>query len=75
MFIPDPKISIPKPGSKRHRIPDPQQRIYLFLTQKVITKLSEIGSWTLFSPDPDFFIPDLDPGDKKNTGYRIRNTV
>jgi hypothetical protein len=49
MCIPDPAdpdFSITDPGSKRHRIPnpDPQQRIYVFLTQKIVTKLSEILS-------------------------------
>jgi hypothetical protein len=37
-------LSIPDPGSERHRIPDldPQQRTEVFLTQNIETKLSEI---------------------------------
>ncbi len=44
MFIPDPNGSIPDAGSKRYRItdPDPQQRIQVFLNQKIVTKLLEI---------------------------------
>jgi hypothetical protein len=37
MFIPDPNFSIPDPGSKKFRIPDPHQR---FLTQNIVYKLS-----------------------------------
>jgi hypothetical protein len=46
MFIPD--FSIPDPGSK---IPDPHQRIYVFLTQKTVSKISEKLSG-MFIPDP-----------------------
>jgi hypothetical protein len=39
-----PNLKIPDPESKGHRIqdPDPQQKILVFLTQKIQTKLSEI---------------------------------
>ncbi len=37
--IQDHNFSIPDPRSKKHRIPDPQQRIKVFLTQKIVTKL------------------------------------
>ncbi len=66
----------PDPGSKRFRIPDPRKRIKIFLTQKIVYKLSEIW-FGMFIPDPDldFFthagsriqwskrhqIPDPDP--------------
>jgi hypothetical protein len=63
-------FSIPDPGSKRFRIPDPNQRI---LTQK-ITKLSKIRSG-LFIQDPDpgsrFFNHPESRG-QKGTGSRIR---
>jgi hypothetical protein len=44
MFMPDPNIFIPDPGPKWHRIPDqdPQQRVEVFLTQKIVNKLLEI---------------------------------
>jgi hypothetical protein len=91
MFIPYPGyeffFSIPDTGSKRFRIPDPYQRIQVFLTQKFVSKLSEIWSG-MFILDPDlvFFtsrIPDPgiekapDPGSRgqKGTGSRIRNNL
>ncbi len=45
--IPDPEskgFRIPDPESKRFQIldPDPHQRIEVFLTQKIVSKLSEI---------------------------------
>jgi hypothetical protein len=42
MFIPDPNY--PSPGPKRFRIPDPDphQRVLTFLTQKIVSKLSDI---------------------------------
>ncbi len=48
MFIPD-------PGSKRFQVPDldPHKRIEVFLTQKIVYKLSEISSG-MFIPDPDY---------------------
>ncbi len=65
MFIPDPNISNPDPGSASKNL-----RI---LTQKTVSKLSEIWSG-LFIPDPDpEFLPIPDPGVKK--APRIRNTV
>jgi hypothetical protein len=49
MFIPDPESEffpsqILDPGSKRFRIPDPDphKRIVVFLTQKTVSKLSEM---------------------------------
>ncbi len=50
MFFPDPKISnlgsrvkkIPDLGSRFKKFPDPHQRIHVFLTQKIVSKLSEI---------------------------------
>jgi hypothetical protein len=57
-------------------IPDPHQRS--ILTQKIVSKLSEI-LFGLFIPEPDpYFLPILDPasGGQKGTGsrFRIRNT-
>ncbi len=56
---PGPRIwisSIPDPGSKSFRIPDPDphQIILSILTQKIVSKLSEKRS--------EIFIPDPDPG-------------
>jgi hypothetical protein len=44
MFVPDQNFSTPDPGSRRFRIPDqdPHQRIKAFLTQKIVSELSEI---------------------------------
>jgi hypothetical protein len=47
---------IPDPGSKRFRIPDPgsgsaSEKLSIFLTQKIVSKLSEICSG-IFIPDP-----------------------
>ncbi len=52
-------------------IPDPHQNIVSILTQKIVSKLSEIWSG-LFIPDPDF-LPIPDPESKRNR-IRIRNT-
>ncbi len=59
------------------KIPDPHQRIYVFLTQKS-DKFSKVRSGALI-PDPEswiriFSIPDPDPGSRgqKSTGSRIR---
>jgi hypothetical protein len=68
MFIPEPNFSIPDPGSKQQRIPvlDPQQRVYVFLTQKNVIKLFKVfGMFLKWSPDPDYFpswVPDQDRG-------------
>jgi hypothetical protein len=67
MFIPDKKDSTDL---------DPHKRIEVFLTQKIVYKLSEISSGMVI-PDPDFeFLPIQDPGSRsqKGTGSRIRNT-
>jgi hypothetical protein len=44
MFIPDPFFSIPDPGSRVKKIPDPRAGLknLSILTQKVVSKLSEI---------------------------------
>ncbi len=79
MFIPDPNFSIPDPGSRVKNISDPgsgsaSKNLSIFLTQKIVSKLSEIWS-RMFSPDPDLhFLPIPDPGSRgqKGTGSRIR---
>jgi hypothetical protein len=58
-------------GSRVEKIPDRHQRILLFLTQKIFTKLPEIWS-RMFIPDPDFFHPES--RGHKSTGSRTRNT-
>jgi hypothetical protein len=79
MFIPDPGSDFFHPGRKDSGslIPDPHQRIKVFLTRKIVSKLSETSSG-MFIPDPDFYpsrIPD--PAVKKalDPGFRIRNTA
>ncbi len=87
--IPNPNFSIldPDPGSRVKKIPDPgsgcASKNLSILTQKIVSKLSEIRSW-LFIPDPDpgsvilIFYPSRipDPGSRgqKGTAPRIRNT-
>jgi hypothetical protein len=63
--IPDPNFYISDPGSKRSWIPapDPHKRNQVFLTQKIVFKISEISG--MFIPDPDCF-PIPDPGVKKH---------
>ncbi len=64
------------------RIPDPHphQRIYVFLNQQTVSKLSEKLSG-MFIPDPDFSpIPDPDSGVKKALNHgsgsaTLRHTV
>ncbi len=75
MFIPDPNFSLPDPGSKRFRIPDPHQRIEVLLTQ-IVSKLSEIR---FMDGHPGsririliFTHPVSRSRDKKNTRSRIR---
>jgi hypothetical protein len=67
--------------SKRFRIldPDPLQRIEVFLTQKIVSKLSKISAG-MFIPDSDLdFLPIPDLGVKKapdlGSQIRIRNTA
>jgi hypothetical protein len=63
----DSNFLIPDPGSSVKKIPDPQphQRSKVFITQKIVSKLSEIWSG-MFIPDPDLdFLPIPDPGVKK----------
>ncbi len=68
MFIPEPNFSIPDLWSRVKKIPDPQQRIYVFLAQKSVSKLSEIWSGILTFypsrvPDPGVKkAPDLESG-------------
>jgi hypothetical protein len=45
-------VWIPDPGSKRHRLPDPQQIIYVFFTQNI-----QLNSWK-YNPGCLFLIPD-----------------
>jgi hypothetical protein len=58
-------IRIRDPGSKRHRIPDPdqQQRTLVYLTQKIVNKVSEVFWIFILISEPVFFIknriPDL----------------
>ncbi len=61
MFIPDPDFPIPDPGSSRLRIPNPEPQHwgdknlkYVFLTQKVVTKLWETRSG-IFIPNQNFY--------------------
>ncbi len=62
MFIPDPRSEFFHPGSRVKRIPDPHQRISVFLTLKTVSKLSDLWSgMLLFIPDPDC-PPILDHG-------------
>jgi hypothetical protein len=73
MFIPYTNFSIPDPRSKGFLIPDPEshQRIQVFLTQKIVSKLSEIGSG-MFTLDPDLdFLPIPDHGSRGQKGPRI----
>ncbi len=66
MFVPDPNFFHPESASKNLSI----------LTQKIVSKLSEIWSGS-FIPDPDPNIlatPDPGSGGQKGTGSRIRNT-
>jgi hypothetical protein len=49
-------------------VPDPHQRIQVFLTQNLLPKLSEIKSGN-FIPDPDFFRPGS--RGNKSTGSQI----
>ncbi len=71
MFIPDPNLLNPGSRIQGQKYPGSQIRIrikefkYLFLTQKCVSKLSEIWSG-IFIPDPDLdFLPIPDPGFKK----------
>jgi hypothetical protein len=65
--IPDLIFSIPNPGSRVNKIPDPHQA---FLTQKTDTKFSKIRSGT-FIPDPGFWLWILI---HLGSRIRIRNT-
>jgi hypothetical protein len=70
MLIPDPNFSIPEVSASWIRIHIKE----LFLTQKIVFKLSEVCSGMLI-PDPDLdFLPIPNPGSRgqKGTGSRIR---
>ena len=57
MFIPDPFFSIPDPGSRVKKIPDPRAGLknLSILTQKDVSKLSEVWSGMfILDPDVDF---------------------
>jgi len=67
MFIPDSWFKV-------KNITDPEP-ISVFLTHKIVSKLSKIWSW-MFIPDPDLdFWPVPDPGVKKASDlrYEIQN--
>jgi hypothetical protein len=72
MFVPDLGSKFIHPGSriqgkKKHRIPDPQQRML------VISRKYDPGClFRILIPDVDFFYPGS--GDQKSTGSRIRIT-
>jgi hypothetical protein len=85
MFIPDPNFSIPDPGAKK--VPDPHQRIKVFLTQTIFSNLSGMVRSGMFIPDPDP-LPIPDPGsgsatlvvahtvmDEKTTGEEMHSLV
>ncbi len=68
MFNPDPNFSIPDPGSKRFRIPDPHQhQIKVLLTHKTVTKLS-------VHPGSKFFPSRIQGQKGAGSRTRIRNT-
>jgi hypothetical protein len=75
VFIPYPGFEFFHPGSRVKKIsdPDPHYRIYAFLTQKTVSKLSE-KLFGMFIPDPrsGFFPPDPGFMGQKSTGSRIR---
>jgi hypothetical protein len=62
--LPVPTFSIPDPGSRVDKIPDPDQhqRVSVFLTQKTDTQFLKIKSG-MFNPDPGSWII-LDQGVK-----------
>ncbi len=78
MFIPDPDFH-PDPGSRVKKAPDPgsgsgQPRISVYLTQKIVIKLSEISGMLIRISEPIFFITDPDPRGsrgQKSTGSWI----
>jgi hypothetical protein len=64
MFIQDPNPIFPS-RIQGQKIPDPHQRIQVFLNQKIVSRLSESR---MFIPDPGFSfspIPDLATRSKK----------
>jgi hypothetical protein len=74
MLIPDPGSEFFHPESRIPGVkipdPDPHQRIYVLLTQKTVSKLSDndLGcSFRIPDPDPDFvsWIRIPDPGVRK----------
>jgi hypothetical protein len=75
MFFPEPNFSIPDPGSKRFRFPDPgsgsaSKNLSIFNPKtKVSEKLSGI-----FIPYTDFFHPGSRGQKRTEFQIRIRNT-
>ncbi len=68
MFIPDPNFSIPDPGSRVKKIPDPgfgsASHNVSILTQKIVSKFAEIR-FGMFIPDPDLdLLPIPYPGSR-----------
>ncbi len=62
------------PGSKGFRVPDPDpnQRIKVFLTPKIVSTPSEIWSGMLIlDPDLDFFYPSRIPDPQGSKRHRI----
>jgi hypothetical protein len=85
MFIPDPDVSIPNPGSRSERNwipdPDPQQRMKVLLTPlktdtSISSRIYDPGCLLRIPTLDPAFLPIPDPGSRgqKGTGSRIRNT-
>jgi len=64
MFITNPNFSIPDPGSKRFRIWIRIKIIKVFLTHKIVSKLSEIWSGMLYPVPALNFYPSRIQGSK-----------
>ncbi len=75
MFIPDPNFYYPGSLIRTFPIPDPgyASKNFSILTQKIVSKLSEIWSG-LFIPDPDPILTYPGSRGQKGTGPWIRNT-
>jgi hypothetical protein len=66
------RIQDQKDSRSRIRIRIRIKELIVFLTPKIVSKISEILSG-MFIPDPDLaFLPIPDPGVKKDTGSRIQ---
>jgi hypothetical protein len=78
MFIPDPGSEFFHPGSrvKRFRIPDPHQRILVFLTQKIVSTQKYDPGCSSRIPDPDLdFHRSRIPGQKGTPRIRVYDTA